>query len=291
MTAVRSTDFTEETSAQVVADSFGATTDPRLRRLMVSLVQHLHAFVRDVEPTEAEWQHAVDFLTDVGHACDATRQEFVLLSDVLGVSMLVDAINHRKPAGATESTVLGPFHMVESPPRELGADIALDRNGPPCVLAGHVRAADGTALPGAQVDVWQANGAGFYDVQQPDIQPERNLRGLFTADEQGRYWLRTVVPRHYPIPSDGPVGRLLAATGRHPYRPAHIHVIGSAAGHAPVTTHVFVAGSPYLGSDTVFGVKGSLVRPVTTVDDPERAARYGVENPFRLIEFDVVLAS
>jgi catechol 1,2-dioxygenase len=290
MTATRRpAGFTEEASAEIVADSFAATPDPRLKKIMTSLVRHLHAFVEDIEPTEGEWQQAIDYLTAVGHMSDATRQEFVLLSDVLGVSMLVDAINHRAPAGATETTVLGPFHMVESPPRQLGADISLDQNGVACVFAGRVRAADGAPLPGAQVDVWQANGAGFYDVQQPDIQPERNLRGLFTADEHGRYWLQTVVPRYYPIPSDGPVGALLRATGRHPNRPAHIHVIAAADGYRPVTTHVFVEGSPYLDSDTVFGVKESLIRPVTTVDDAERAAGYGVANPFRLIEFDVVL--
>jgi catechol 1,2-dioxygenase len=148
---------------------------------------------------------------------------------------------------------------------------------------------DGDAVPGAIVDVWQANGAGFYDVQQPDAPPERSLRGLFIADDTGRFWLRTVVPRYYPIPADGPVGRLLTATGRHPNRPAHIHVIAHGRGHHPVTTHVFVEGSPYLDSDTVFGVKQSLIRPVVLVEDPVRAETYGVPNPFRLIEFDRVL--
>lgn len=289
MTPPEPTGFSEEDSVAVVTASFADTPHPRLQQIMTSLVHHLHGFVKDVEPTEQEWQRAVDFLTDVGHTCDDTRQEFVLLSDVLGVSMLVDAINHRKPAGSTDSTVLGPFHMVESPRRELGADISLDHNGDPCVFAGRVRSSDGTPLPGARVDVWQANGAGYYDVQQPDVQPERNLRGLFVADEQGAFRLRTVVPRYYPIPDDGPVGRLLAATARHPNRPAHIHVIAEADGHVPLTTHVFVEGSPYLDSDTVFGVKQSLIRPVTVVDDPARAAHHGVTNPFRLIEFDVIL--
>jgi protocatechuate 3,4-dioxygenase beta subunit len=283
--------FSEDNSAEIVVDSFADTPDPRLKQLMTSLVEHLHAFIKDVEPTEEEWQHAVDFLTNAGHMCDDTRQEFVLLSDVLGVSMLVDAINHRKPADTTDSTVLGPFHMVESPQRELGANISLDHNGEPCVFAGRVRSSDGTPLPGARVDVWQANGAGYYDVQQPDVQPERNLRGLFLADDHGGFWLRTVVPRYYPIPDDGPVGRLLAATNRHPNRPAHIHVIAEADGHAPLTTHVFVECSPYLDSDTVFGVKESLIRPVTVVDDPLRAELYHVANPFRLLEFDIVLDS
>jgi protocatechuate 3,4-dioxygenase beta subunit len=281
--------FSEEVSARVVVESLRDTPDERLKTVLSSLVEHLHAFVKDVEPTHAEWQQGIDFLTAVGHMCDDTRQEFVLLSDVLGVSMLVDAINNRKSETATDTTVLGPFHMVDSPRRELGANISLDHNGQQCVFAGQVRSSDGTPLAGARVDVWQANGAGYYDVQQPDLQPERNLRGLFLADGDGRFWLRTVVPRYYPIPDDGPVGRLLAATKRHPNRPAHIHLIAEADGHAPVTTHVFVDGSPYLDSDTVFGVKQSLIRPVTITDDAIRAERYNVSNPFRLIEFDVVL--
>lgn len=281
--------FSEQDSVPVVVESFRDTPDERLRTILTSLITHLHGFVRDIEPTDAEWQQAIDFLTHVGHRCDDTRQEFVLLSDVLGVSMLVDAINNRRSATATETTVLGPFHMVESPRRPLGADISSDHDGVPCVFAGLVRSADGTPLPGAQLDVWQANGSGFYDVQQPDIQPERNLRGLFTADSHGRFWLRTVVPSFYPIPHDGPVGALLNATGRHPNRPAHIHMIAAADGHATVTTHVFVEGSPYLDSDTVFGVKQSLIRPVTVVDDPALAAHYQVPNPFRLLRFDVVL--
>lgn len=281
--------FTEEDSARVVIESLRNTPDERLKEVLTSLVEHLHAFVKDIEPSHAEWQAGIDYLTAVGHMCDETRQEFVLFSDVLGVSMLVDAVNNRRSAAATDTTVLGPFHMVESPPRELGATISLDGNGEPCVFAGQVRSSEGTPLPGALVDVWQANGAGYYDVQQPDVQPERNLRGLFTTDERGLFWLQTVVPRYYPIPDDGPVGRLLAATRRHPNRPAHIHLIAEAAGHASLTTHVFVEGSPYLDSDTVFGVKEALIRPATVIDDPDRAEHYGVGNPFRLIEFDVVL--
>lgn len=289
MTGAR-TDFTEATSVQAVTASLRGTSDPRLRQVMTSLVQHLHDFVKDIEPSEEEWQHGIDFLTAVGRMCDSTRQEFVLLSDVLGVSMLVDAVNHRTSGTVTDSTVLGPFHMVDSPPRALGDRISEDGIGSPCVLAGRVLSADGRPLPGARLDIWQANGDGYYDVQQPGMQPEGNLRGLFTSDEHGRYWLRTVVPLHYAIPDDGPVGQLLAATGRHPYRPAHIHVIGAAAGHRSVTTHLFVEGSPYLDSDTVFGVKPNLIRPVSTCEDADLARLYGVEAPFLLIEFDVVLA-
>ncbi len=201
--------FSEERSADVVAASFAQTPDPRLREVLKSLVRHLHAFVKDVELTEAEWEAAIRFLTETGHKSDERRQEFILLSDVLGVSMLVETINHRAGGAATESTVLGPFHLVESPPRELGDNIALDGLGTPCLVSGQVTGPDGEPLAGALVDVWQANAEGFYDVQQPGIQPEHNLRGLFTADEDGRFWFRSVVPRYYPIPDDGPVGPLL----------------------------------------------------------------------------------
>jgi catechol 1,2-dioxygenase len=203
--------------------------------------------------------------------------------------MLVETINHRAGWTGTESTVLGPFHQVDSPPRELGDDIALDGKGTPCLVRGQVTGPDGEPVPGASVDAWQANDDGFYDVQQPGVQPESNLRGLFTADEDGRFHFRTIEPRHYPIPYDGPVGELLAATGRHAYRPAHLHLIVSAPGYRPVTTHVFVAGSPYLDSDAVFGVKESLVRGVPVVDDPARAAAVGLANPFRTLTFDLTL--
>jgi hydroxyquinol 1,2-dioxygenase len=285
-------DFSEETSADAVAASFDAAPD-RLCTVLVSLVRHLHGFVREVGLTQREWEAAVEFLTATGQKCDDTRQEFILLSDVLGVSMLVDAINNRRPAGATASTVLGPFHVVDSPPRELGDDIAAGApahsGGEPCLVTGRVVGTGGKPVPGALVDVWQADHRGFYDVQQPDRIAVGSLRGLFTCDGEGGFRFRTVVPAPYPIPSDGPVGALLAATGRHPNRPAHIHVIADAAGYEPVTTHVFVAGSPWLDSDAVFGVKRSLIREFRVVDDPAEAARHGIANPYRHAEFDVVL--
>ena len=225
----------------------------------------------------------------MGRLSDGRRQELILLSDVLGASMLVDAVNNRNTPGATESTVLGPFHVGGSPTRELGADIALTGDAPRCVVRGTVRSVDGRPLPGAVLDVWQADDAGFYDTQQPDRVPEGNLRGLFSANTAGEFWFRTIVPSCYPIPDDGPVGRLLRATHRHPNRPAHIHFIGGAEGFTPVVTHLFVEGSPYLDDDAVFGVKKSLIREVQRVDDPARARSYGVANPFGLIEFDVVL--
>ncbi len=281
--------FTEERSAEVVVASLADTADPRLRRVLGSLVQHLHAFIKDVELTDSEWQAAIAFLTATGQKCDAVRQEFVLLSDVLGVSMLVETINHRVAGAATESTVLGPFHMVQSPPRALGDDISLDGKGEPCLVTGRVIGPAGEPVPGAMVDVWQANADGFYDVQRPGELPTANLRGLFTADPDGRFHFRTVVPRYYPIPTDGPVGALLAATARHPYRPAHIHFLVAAEGYAPVTTHLFVDDSPYLDSDAVFGVKDSLVREFPTVDDAARAAAAGLPNPFRTVDFQISL--
>ncbi len=283
------TDFTEETAAAAVVDSFADTPDPRLRELLSALVVHLHAFVRETGLTIAEWQRAIDFLTATGHKCDEERQEFILLSDVLGISMLVETISDRSFGTTTASTVLGPFHVVKSPRRQLGDSIDLVGAGPPCVVGGRVLSADGTPLPGAELDVWQANDQGYYDVQQPGVQPRGNGRALFTADENGAFWFRTIVPSHYPIPTDGPVGALLAATRRHPYRPAHIHFIVTAPGHRTLTTHIFVAGSPYLESDAVFAVKKSLVVDFTPVADPEQAARYGLAPPFRLASFDIVL--
>jgi catechol 1,2-dioxygenase len=307
------TDFTEETAADAVVESFANTPDPRLRELLTHLVRHLHAFVRETEPTIEEWERAIEFLTATGQKCDDERQEFILLSDVLGVSMLVETINNRVPGRgglpggsggmdsprgpgwspqkrtATESTVLGPFHVVKSPRRELGDTIDFVGTGMPCVVRGRVLSADGTPLPGAELDVWQANEQGFYDVQQPDVQPQANGRGLFTAGQDGAFWFRTVVPSHYPIPTDGPVGTLLNATNRLPYRPAHIHFIVTAPGHRALTTHIFVAGSPYIDSDAVFAVKRSLITEFTPVDDPEQAAQYGLNGSFRISNFDIIL--
>ncbi|WIY01003.1 dioxygenase [Amycolatopsis mongoliensis] len=281
--------FSEARSVDVVAASFAATPDLRLRRIMVSLVEHLHGFIKDVQLTEAEWTNAIRFLTETGQLCSATRQEFILLSDVLGASMLVETLNNRSDGVLTESTVEGPFHVVDSPVRALGATIAGDTKGDPCLVTGTVTDPDGRPVPGATVDVWQANAEGFYDIQQPGLDPEQNLRGLFTVDGDGAFRFRTIVPRYYPIPDDGTVGELLAATARHPNRPAHIHFEIAAPGMRTVTTHLFVAGTPYLDSDAVFGVKDSLVREFPTVDDPGRAAEAGLPNPFRTVNFDVVL--
>lgn len=283
-------EFNEDNATEAVIARFGDTPDPRLKEIMTVVVKHLHAAVKELEPTMDEWMAAIDFLTRTGQKCDDVRQEFILLSDTLGVSMLVDAINHRKPKGATESTVLGPFHMVESPPREIGADIALDGKGEPTLVTGQVSDVNGKPVAGALVDVWQANDEGYYDVQQPGIQPERNLRGLFTADKDGRFWFRTILPKFYPIPTDGPVGEMLNATKRHPFRPAHVHFIVAAEGYEPVVTHLFVEGDKYLESDAVFAVKESLIKDFDQVDDARKAKEYGIGNPFRQVHHEFTLA-
>ncbi|WP_106401049.1 dioxygenase family protein [Actinocorallia populi] len=282
-----SMDATETGVVEEAAASFDGTPDARTRQVLQAVTRHLHALVRELRPTQREWEQAVDFLTAVGHACTPTRQEFVLLSDVLGISTLVETIN-TDPRG-TQGTVLGPFHMTESPRRALGDTIDLIGTGTPCVVTGRVTDETGAPVPGASLDVWQCDEHGFYDVQRPDEQPPGNGRGLFTADEHGRFRFRTVVPSHYPIPTDGPVGGLLQAARRHPYRPAHIHLIAEAPGMRPLTTHLFVADSPYIDGDAVFAVKSGLIVEFTEVADPDEARRHGVPSPFRHADFPVRL--
>ena len=261
--------FREETSAEVVNARIGAGTDPRLKQILSALVTHLHAFVKDVEPTPQEWETAIGFLTRTGQMCSDTRQEYILLSDVLGVSMLVDAINHRRPDGATENTVFGPFHVAGAPERAMGDTISLDGKGESCLFEGRVLDLGGAPVAGAVIDVWSDNADGFYDVQQPGVQPQWNNRGVFRTGADGRYSFRGIKPVSYPIPDDGPVGQILAALGRHPWRPAHMHFLVTAEGFEPVTTHTFVAGDPYLASDAVFGVKQSLIAPFEAVEGGE----------------------
>lgn len=268
--------FSEETSEQAVLDRLADDVDPRFREIVTSFIKHLHGFVKDVEPTMAEWSQAIEFLTATGKICDDKRQEWVLFSDTTGVSMLVDAINHRRPGGATENTVLGPFHVANSPERSLGDSICLDGKGAPCVVSGRVTDEDDNPVAGARIDVWQTNNDGFYDVQQPGEQPEMNMRGLYTADERGHYHFTTVKPLPYSIPTDGPVGSFLDGTGRHAMRPAHIHYIVTAPGYETLVTHIFVTGDPYIESDAVFGVKESLI--VDFVDEGDNtSARFDVK--------------
>ncbi len=282
--------FTEADSAEVVMGSIDRSGEERLLQIMDVVIRHIHAAVKEIEPTQEEWFQAIQFLTKTGHMCDDWRQEFILLSDVLGVSMLVDAINNRKPGGATETTVLGPFHVENAPVLENGANTCLDGKGEPLVVHGKVRSVEGAPIEGARLDVWQCNDDGFYDVQQKGIQPDFNLRGMFHSQKDGSYWFRAAKPRPYPIPDDGPVGMLLKKLGRHPNRPAHLHYIVGADGYEEITTHIFVPDDIYIDSDAVFGVKESLLAEFIKVDDPDRAEKFNVANPCWEVEFDFVLA-
>lgn len=282
--------FTEENSAEVVSGRNVNAESDRLREVMEVITRKLHEAVKEIEPTREEWMQAIAFLTRTGHMCTDWRQEFILLSDVLGVSMLVDAINSRRPGGASENTVLGPFHVADAPVYPMGANICLDRKGQDMVVRGRIVDTGGNPVKGARIDVWQANDEGFYDVQQKGIQPDFNLRGVFVTGEDGTYWFRGVKPKFYPIPDDGPVGELLGRLGRHPYRPAHLHYIISAEGYDTLTTHIFDPDDPYIESDAVFGVKQSLLAEFRTNDDPEAARAVGFDGPFLEVDFDFVLA-
>ncbi|HUK04683.1 MAG TPA: intradiol ring-cleavage dioxygenase [Burkholderiales bacterium] len=249
--------FDENRLTAEVLRRMRGTKNLRLKRVMAGFVKHLHAFVRDVKPTPEEWMAGIQFLTETGHWCTGKRQEFILMSDTLGVSMLVDAINYKAGGGATESTVLGPFHRQKAPRYPLGASIARGRrDGVPCRVSGTVRDTRGRPVPGALLDVWQAGADGFYDSQKGSAM---NLRGIFRADARGRFHFRCVRPEYYPVPHDGPVGRMLRATGRHPMRPPHLHFWITAKGYRPLITHLFVKGGKYLDSDAVFGVKPDLI--------------------------------
>jgi catechol 1,2-dioxygenase len=270
--------MTERDLTAEVLHRLDATPDPRLRELMRALISHLHAFASEVRLADGEWLAAIRFLTDTGHVTDDVRQEFILLSDTLGLSSLVDLINHgADEAGATEPTILGPFYVPGSPPREFGESmVEYADGGEPAILTGRVLAADGSPIGGAELDVWQNAATGFYAVQQPEEQPATNLRGRYRSERDGTYRIGTVRPVPYPIPDDGPVGRLLADTGRHPWRAAHVHLIVRADGFEPLVTHVFDRSSAYLDSDTVFGVKDSLVRDFVAGPDGVLVCRHDV---------------
>jgi len=233
------------------------TKNPRLKQVMTSFIKHMHAFVREVKPTQEEWFKGVQFLTETGHWSTGKRQEYILMSDTLGVSMLVDALNYKASAGSTESTVLGPFHREQAPELPLGATISKNASdGEPCLVSGTVRDAKGKPVAGAKLDIWQGGADGLYDSQKGDAM---NLRGVFRSDAGGRFHFRCVTPSFYPVPNDGPVGRMLVATGRHPMRPPHLHFWITANGYKPLITHLFVKGGKYLDSDAVFGVKPQLI--------------------------------
>ena len=257
----------------------------RMKAVSAAMIRHLHEFVREIRPSQSEWSRAIQFLTETGHMSGGNRQEFILLSDVLGVSMLVDAVRHGSQRGVTESTVLGPFHVKGAPFLERGANISNTRGGVPTIVSGHVRSVDGRPVKGAVLDIWQTAANGLYNVQDPS-QPDMNLRGKFRTDAEGHFEFRTVKPVSYPVPIDGPVGKLLKQMGRHPFRPAHIHFIVTAKGYEPLTTHLFVKGDPYLKSDAVFGVKPSLIVNFKPHTSKAEAKRRGVTAPFCTVDYD-----
>ncbi len=268
----------------------GQASDPRMRRVSQALVRTLHAFVREIEPTQAEWEIAIDFLTRTGQMCSDIRQEFILLSDTLGVSMLVDAINHRLPSSATQTTVLGPFYVQAAPEQALGDDISGGLRGQPLLVEGTVARTDGTPVSGAVVDTWHTDADGFYDVQGPQGLEKLAGRARFRTDAQGRFWFRSVVPASYPIPDDGPVGDMLKAQGRHPFRPAHVHFVVGAPGCETLVTHVFLAGDRYLDSDAVFGVKDALIRKLESQAAGLTLRGNRVDRPTAALRYDFVLA-
>jgi hydroxyquinol 1,2-dioxygenase len=278
----------EDITAEVL-ERFAGSDSARLRELTQGLVRHLHAFAAEVSLTQAEWESAIRILTETGHITDERRQEFVLWSDALGLSMLVDAIAHAAPDGATESTVLGPFYMPGAPLRDYGASIALEPAGTPAWVHGRVLDLRGSPIAGAELDVWQNGENELYAVQDAEAE-EDHLRGRFLTREDGSYAFLGVRPTPYAIPHDGPVGRMLEATGRHPWRPAHIHLIVRATGYAPVTTHIFDSTSRYLDSDAVFAVKPTLLRDFRERDPHDPARPAGIVGPWCSVENDIVLA-
>jgi hydroxyquinol 1,2-dioxygenase len=282
--------FNEENITGAVLAAVRQGSSSRDRQVSEAVVRHLHALVQELRPTQDEWRKAIDFLTETGKYCSATRQEFILLSDALGVSMLVDAINHNNDEGSTPTTVLGPFYYDASELMPLGSNIANTPSGDLMHVEGRVRRANGEPIQGAVVEVWHADHDGFYDVQLCEGHDLLDRRAAFRTDDSGRFWFRSRVPLHYPIPADGPVGRMLETQGRHPNRPAHVHFMITAADCEQLVTHVFLEGDPYLDSDVVFGVKDGLI--VKLVDHAAGETRDGhlLESAMAVLHYDFVLA-
>ena len=248
----------EHTITQAVLERFSNTPDPRLKEIIFSLVQHLHDFAREVRLTEEEWLEGIKFLTRAGHITDDKRQEFILISDTLGLSMLTVAMNNQKPDGCTEATVVGPFHVENAPVYNLGDDVGNGAIGTPCFVKGTIKGLGGEPVPGAHIEVWQSDEDGMYDVQKPNLDHAQG-RGVLKADDQGNYYFKSILAVAYPIPHDGPVGDMLVANKNHPWRPAHLHFMIKAPGYESLITHVFRHDDQYLDSDAVFGVRQSLI--------------------------------
>jgi hydroxyquinol 1,2-dioxygenase len=281
--------FTETNLTAEVVERLKQTKDKRFREIMTSAVKHLHAFAREVSLTEEEWFEGIKFMTAVGQKCDGKRQEFILLSDVLGLSMMVVALNHKTEPGATEATVLGPFFAHGAKEYGYGADLreGATMEGEDVWVSGKVKSVDGKPIPGAALDIWQAKADGIYDLQ---TEGEFELRGRVKANAKGEYAFASYKPKFYSIPMDGPVGELIRATSNRHMRPAHMHAIVSAPGYQQVITHVFVEGDPHLDSDAVYAVKNSLVGEYKKVNNPDEAKKLGLTNPFLKLSWDFKLS-
>jgi hydroxyquinol 1,2-dioxygenase len=278
-------EFDEKSITAAVLARMDQCQDARFKQVMTSLITHLHDFVREVKLTEAEWINAIMFLTDTGKTVTDKRQEFILLSDTLGVSILVITLNNPASGGTTDSTVLGPYYWQGAPEMPLGADLAVGVKGDPAFYSGRVLSSDGKPIAGAVLDIWSGDGEGTYDMQmEGDV--GMKARGRIRTDAEGRYSFWSIRPEYYPVPSDGPVGRMLEKMGRHPMRPGHIHMIVSAPGHHAITTHLFAAGSPYIDSDAVFGVKESLVTSFSKHAAGTAADGRKLDVPYYTVNYD-----
>jgi hydroxyquinol 1,2-dioxygenase len=279
---------TEATITEIVLERWKAVPDPRLREIMQSMISHLHAFVRDIEPTEQEWMAAIEWLTQTGKLSNDKRQEFILASDVVGVSMLVDCINHRLSGEATPTTVTGPFHVHDSPALADGADIAKGAPGELCYIVGSVRSLGGAPITGATLDIWQADGDGLYDAQRGGDEPW--MRGIFKSADDGQFVVQTVLPVPYSIPMDGSVGEVMSRTEISPMRPSHIHFMIDAAGHRRLITHLFKKSCPYIETDVVYGVKAPLIAEFRLMPAGSTTPTGKIANhPFWLLEYDFLL--
>jgi len=281
--------FNEDTLTAAVVARLKDTKDKRFREIMTSAVKHLHAFAREVHLTEEEWFEGIKFLTAVGQKCDDKRQEFILLSDILGLSMMVCALNHKTAPGATEATVLGPFFAHGAKEYEHDGDLreGCTVKGEDTLVSGRVLTTAGKPIPNATLDIWQAKADGIYDVQTGG---EFELRGRVKVNAKGEFAFKSYKPKFYSVPDDGPVGELLRATGNHKMRPAHMHAVVSAPGYQQVITHVFVEGDPYLDDDAVYAVKNSLVGKYRKLSNAAEAKKLGMSNPFLKLEWDFHLA-
>jgi protocatechuate 3,4-dioxygenase beta subunit len=281
------TQFSETELTEAVIRSFDDTPNPRAKFLLQELVQALHAYVQKTDLTFEEWEYAIEFLTRTGQKCTPIRQEFILLSDVLGVSMLVDAVNHREREGATQTTVLGPFYVGEHKVTPHGTDISAQLSGERMFVQSRVTDLSGKPLSGVPVDVWHADDDGFYDSQKPAYETQGpSSRARFVTDSDGRFFFRTILPCSYPIPVDGPVGEMIHATKRPALRPAHVHFLVAAPGYEPLVTHVFIGGDPNIDCDVVFGVKDELIANIEKRDDPLMPDGKPASAPWHLMTYE-----